>query len=1490
MEAGDVATAKAHRPSRRKALEKKAANAAAVGGGPSRKSFAKPGALARRIHIAAERSERRASNPVAPVDRPDVGGGDPAPHLVAVVGPARSGKSTLIRNLVLHWSRRRLAEVTGPITLSTGPGRRITLLEVPADLAAMIDAAKVADLVLLTIDGAYGFEMETFEFLNIVATHGMPKVIGVLTHLDLIPDGKRLQATKKRLKARFWAELYDGAKLFYISGITASGDYLRREVLNLARFISITKFRALTFRSAHPYLLADRVEDVSGLTPSDPAYATANRTVAAYGFVRGCHLRTTGGSDAATGSWRVHLPGVGDLLARRVDPLPDPCPAPAKHTKGGGVAVATGADGKPRRRRIGEKERLVYAPMAADVDGVLYDRDAVYISIPDELVRFTDRNNSVGGLGGISSASAALQRASDAANGSASEDSSSDDNEGDDDAPVAPPGEGERLVKELQRVDVGMDERLAGATLQVMAGTAPIQSAAFTAAAQPEKAAAAAVRSLRRRRRTTSGGAGDGVGTPVASDSDTSAGSSSGSDVEGRDANGGGGWASGVSSASSGEDSDDGSSDGSGSDIGSGSDSSSDSGSDSGSGDGSGSGSDSGSGSGRGSGSGSDSDSSSSDGSGSGSGSGSDGDGGDDTDGRAEDYCEAKDEGGTALGSRTARAKAPAVGYVMADGTDRRESPVVARRPRRIPAVRRLNSDNSGSSEVIESATKDDDDRDGDDGLSGGDDQGLSDEFDGSGSENDSDSAADNDADAGDDTEPDAPPGVPAWSTQLLARAAARGAVLRPSAALTRLIYETDVEDVGAPTIPAVTTRRGGNDEDDEDDLFQRADADAVALARNEDISRLNVAFARDWSADAAALATLRLRRFGTGARELEARLDGGGSASQDGDFEDLEASAVGGSSDGSNSDDDGSGGRVRTTPVVLRSDDFEVTDAAAGTRSAGAGDSGEEVAARLRALKVQRKAAFDSAWDAKSPALTGAGGSRLGADGVSLGEGGGAGENAGGGEDRLDATDVALMQGVAASKGAAVANAGADADGGGMDDLVKAERTRRAALRVSELGGLSASARAALQGHPPGAYVRVELTDVPVEFVRHFNPAAPVVLGGLSGALEERHVYMRCRVKRHRWRRRVLKSADPLIFSVGWRRFQSVPIYDMEDANGRRRYLKYSPEHMHCYATVYGPAAPAGTGVVMVSGLGRERLGFRVAGTGVVLELDVSPNVVKKLKLVGEPFRVRKNTAFIRHMFTSELEVARFIGAAIRTVSGIRGAVKKAVTAGSEVKGPPGSFRATFEDKVLLSDIVFLRSWVPVEPPRVCVMAEDLLEPALHRGVSDAAPWRMRTVREMREAGGLPQPLNPDSLYKPVVRETRRFAPLRIPRSLEAALPFASKPKDTPATANAPGRVDRQWRAPAHKRARRAETAVVLEPGERAARRLLTTIGTVRRDKEATRRAANDRRLAKRKAEQAVEAKKHQLGEAKRRKRKYVIEGQLAAKRAKAEGAAVVL
>lgn len=70
----------------------------------------------------------------------------------------------------------------------------------------------------------------------------------------------------------------------------------------------------------------------------------------------------------------------------------------------------------------------------------------------------------------------------------------------------------------------------------------------------------------------------------------------------------------------------------------------------------------------------------------------------------------------------------------------------------------------------------------------------------------------------------------------------------------------------------------------------------------------------------------------------------------------------------------------------------------------------------------------------------------------------------------------------------------------------------------------------------------------------------------------------------------------------------------------------------------------------------------FRIAATGVVLDVDKSAAVVKKLKLIGTPYKIFKNTAFIKGMFNSAIECAKFEGAALCTVSGIRGQVSYSV------------------------------------------------------------------------------------------------------------------------------------------------------------------------------------------------------------------------------------
>ncbi|ESW06863.1 hypothetical protein PHAVU_010G083000 [Phaseolus vulgaris] len=110
-------------------------------------------------------------------------------------------------------------------------------------------------------------------------------------------------------------------------------------------------------------------------------------------------------------------------------------------------------------------------------------------------------------------------------------------------------------------------------------------------------------------------------------------------------------------------------------------------------------------------------------------------------------------------------------------------------------------------------------------------------------------------------------------------------------------------------------------------------------------------------------------------------------------------------------------------------------------------------------------------------------------------------------------------------------------------------------------------------------------------EMVEYFDPCHPILVGGV-GIGEENVGHMQTRLKRHK---KVLKTRDPIIVSVGWRRYQTTPVYAIEDSNGRHRMLKYTPEHMHCLAMFWGPLAPPNTGVVAVQNLSNHQATFRI-------------------------------------------------------------------------------------------------------------------------------------------------------------------------------------------------------------------------------------------------------------------------------------------------------
>jgi len=1106
------------------------------------------GRTKRNIQRNLDRSQKKEYVPLS--DRRTTVAHEVPPSTVVVMGPSGVGKSTLIRSLVKSYTNHNLTTITGPITVVTGKNKRITLFECPNDTTAMLDCAKVADLVLLVVDAKFGFEMETFEFLNVLQAHGFPKVMGVFTHLDQFRTMKNLRKTKKAMKQRFWTEIYEGAKMFYFSGVI-NGKYLRNEVKQLQLYISRAKYRPLVWRNTHPYVLVDRHEDLTN--PNDvEENPDCDRSVAFYGYVRGTSLKP---------STKVHLIGVGDYAISDIKLLPDPCPMPQKESE---------------RTSLNKKDSLIFAPLS-NVGMVSFDQDAVYIDIG--RVNYTKKANLA-------------LTARDEKDEHDKDDQQVDEGNSDGEESEADLNTPTGLLKSLQDVNVGVDEKMDKSSLRIFKGSKAVKGSLRDDSSSDE----------------------EDEESPTHHDAD------------------------------------------------------------------------------------SDSDASESD-----------------SDGEEEETEEISKLG----------AKAQLVRRGHHNNGDESE-------------------EDESSDEESDSSSDDDDDDDDDDG---------------SGDEEDGP-----DHDTIDDVETR----QQSWKSGITDRAK-RSFLERQSASvnLQELVY-------GKSTSAAVVSdedAKNQNDDDssDEDDEFFKlkksnnrslgatkssSGTELGSLLNENDSSRAaSVGVAQEFDVapwleegDGCLLESIR-DKFVTGNWDKTDPDDQPGY----GAFEDLETGEKFG---GEDEDANGSG-------------DDEDQDVE--------GMTDEERRQYLAKQKAGKKDGFDADYDESKKQ---------------------------GGEGKVQDAENEYLE------------------------ALKREKEARLARNEQEFGAEGERSRIRHEGFRQGMYCRIRIDSVPATFVSGSNPKLPLVLGGLTPQ-ETNLGLTRCRLKKHRWHKKILKCKDPLIFSIGWRRFQSVPVFSTEDQNGRLRYLKYTPEHMHCLATFYGPQTPPNTSFIALQNITGRTAGFRIAATGIALELDASFPVVKKLKLVGSPTKIFKNTAFVSGMFNSELEVSRFEGASIKTVSGIRGQVKKAIR-----EGQPGSFRATFEDKILMSDIVFCRTWMPVEIPRYFNHVTN------HLAKEGADGWKgIRPKAQLQHDTNTPIEVNPDSIYKPIERPEKRVRKLKIPRRLEESLPYATKPK-----------VLKEQRKDGYLKKR----AVVLESAERKKLTFMQALNTIRKEKVAIRKSKKEERREEKMKQQA--------------------------------------
>jgi ribosome biogenesis protein BMS1 len=134
-----------------------------------------------------------------------------------------------------------------------------------------------------------------------------------------------------------------------------------------------------------------------------------------------------------------------------------------------------------------------------------------------------------------------------------------------------------------------------------------------------------------------------------------------------------------------------------------------------------------------------------------------------------------------------------------------------------------------------------------------------------------------------------------------------------------------------------------------------------------------------------------------------------------------------------------------------------------------------------------------------------------------------------------------------------------------------------------------------------------------------------------------------------------------------------------------------------------------------------------------------------------------------------------------------------------------------------------------------------------------------MKPKAQLQLETSTPIEVKPDSIYKPIERPERTFRKLLVPKRVEEALPYASKPKNE---------VKRKKKGYLSKR------AVVMEPGERNKVTFMQALNTIRKEKVKIRKAKHEERKLE-KAKQSAK-KEEALAAARRvnKKRQYRAEG----------------
>ncbi|KAI7882788.1 uncharacterized protein EV154DRAFT_471218 [Mucor mucedo] len=216
-----------------------------------------------------------------------------------------------------------------------------------------------------------------------------------------------------------------------------------------------------------------------------------------------------------------------------------------------------------------------------------------------------------------------------------------------------------------------------------------------------------------------------------------------------------------------------------------------------------------------------------------------------------------------------------------------------------------------------------------------------------------------------------------------------------------------------------------------------------------------------------------------------------------------------------------------------------------------------------------------------------------------------------------------------------------------------------------------------------PGRRITIHISNVPIQAFQAYDKTRPFIVFGLL-QYEHKMSLINLQVQRDNAYEGTVRSKDPLVMHMGFRRYNVRPIYSQNTNKGTNhvhKFERFQKLGRSYVATVYGPVVFGKMPVMFYKETDNVNEPILVS-SGTFMDVDVKRIIAKRIILSGHPFKCHKRSAVIRFMFFNVEDIYWFKPVQLTSKYGRVGHI-------SESLGTHGYMKCIFDGTLTQQDTI---------------------------------------------------------------------------------------------------------------------------------------------------------------------------------------------------------